>query len=158
MNQLLKTCRRLANSGIILDRYGNNFRPRTPFSSEKLLLSFRRTLASVESSTNVSNIQPGPCLLFSEDENMLRDTVRKFSQSSIAPKVREMDEKGETDKEVISQLFSNGLMGLEVPVEYGGSGLTFTQACIVIEEIARVDPVRQILLSSVTVQGGFFIL
>jgi alkylation response protein AidB-like acyl-CoA dehydrogenase len=146
MNQLLKTCRRLANSGIILDRYGNIFRPRTPFSSEKLLLSFRRTLASVESSTNVSNIQPGPCLLFSEDENMLRDTVRKFSQSSIAPKVREMDEKGETDKKVISQLFSNGLMGLEVPVEYGGSGLTFTQACIVIEEIARVDPAVAVLV------------
>ncbi|KAK4526263.1 hypothetical protein GAYE_SCF22MG4177 [Galdieria yellowstonensis] len=84
--------------------------------------------------------QPGPCLAFSEDERLLKDSVSKFAQSSIAPKVRTMDEKGEMDPTLIEELFANGLMGLQVPVEYGGSGLSFTQTCIAVEEISKVDP------------------
>ncbi|GJQ10403.1 hypothetical protein GpartN1_g2194.t1 [Galdieria partita] len=146
MNNLFRSCVRLFNYGSVAAHIRNNVRYCASPSSEKLPLSLRRTFASAESSTNLHSVMPGPCLVFSEDENMLRDTVRKFAQSSIAPKVKDMDERGETDKEVISQLFSNGLMGLEVPVEYGGSGLTFTQACIVIEEIARVDPAVAVLV------------
>ncbi|EME30948.1 Short/branched chain specific acyl-CoA dehydrogenase, mitochondrial [Galdieria sulphuraria] len=146
MNKLLRSCRRLLSYASVAAHSRSNFGLCAPPSNEKLSLSFRRTFASVESSDNLNNVLPGPCLVFSEDENMLRDTVRKFAQSSIAPKVKDMDEKAETDKELVNQLFANGLMGLEVPVEYGGSGLTFTEACIVIEEIAKVDPAVSVLV------------
>ncbi|GJD11861.1 Short/branched chain specific acyl-CoA dehydrogenase, mitochondrial [Galdieria sulphuraria] len=104
---------------------------RSPFDTPKVT-------TKAESSNN--SWQPGPCLSFSEDERLLKDAVRKISQTFIAPKVRSMDEKGEMDAELFKELFGNGWMGLEIPVEYDGSGLSFTQACIVIEEIAQVDP------------------
>eukprot|EP00871_Galdieria_phlegrea_P000335 jgi/Galph1/1301/GphlegSOOS_G5965.1 len=105
----------------------------------------RRTFACLED-TSATHIQPGPCLVLSEDEKLLQETIRKFAQSSIAPKVKEMEKKGETDKQLIKELFENGFMGLETPTEYGGSGMTFAQVCIVVEEISRVDPSTAVLV------------
>eukprot|EP00871_Galdieria_phlegrea_P004152 jgi/Galph1/4738/GphlegSOOS_G3343.1 len=115
------------------------------FGSKKPQILASRAFSSVEKLT-IEPLQPGPCLVFSEEEKMLQETIKKFARSSIVPKVKEMDAKGETDKDIVKQLFSNGLMGLEVPLEYGGSGLSFTQSCIVIEEIARVDPAIAVLV------------
>lgn len=83
---------------------------------------------------------------FTEEENMLRDSVRKFAEEAIAPKVREMDEKEVMCPDLIQGLFDNGLMGIEVPEEYGGSGMSFTAAVIAIEEIAKVDPSVAVLV------------
>lgn len=57
-----------------------------------------------------------------------------------------MDTKSMMDPAVISGLFENGLMGVEVPEEFGGSGLNFMSACIVVEEIAKVDPAVAVLV------------
>lgn len=57
-----------------------------------------------------------------------------------------MDSNSMMDPTVISGLFENGLMGVEAPEEYGGSGLNFMSACIVVEEIARVDPAVAVLV------------
>jgi len=84
--------------------------------------------------------------MFSEDENAVRDMVRSWSSSELSPHVRSMDRKGEMDPKIISSLFSNGLMGMEIPEEYGGSGMNFTSACIAVEEIAAVDPSFAILV------------
>ncbi|KAK4689677.1 short-chain 2-methylacyl-CoA dehydrogenase, partial [Tremellales sp. Uapishka_1] len=77
---------------------------------------------------------------FTEEENMLRETVKKFADDVIGPKVREMDEAEKMDPSLIKALFEQGLMGIETPGDYGGSEMSFTAAIIAIEEIARVDP------------------
>lgn len=70
----------------------------------------------------------------------MAETVSKFAQEQIGPKVRDMDEAETMDPTVVEQLFEQGLMGIEIPEEYGGSGMNFTSAIIAIEELARVDP------------------
>jgi len=77
---------------------------------------------------------------------MVRDFARKWCDEKLRPIVREMDNKSEMKKEVIDGLFECGLMGMEVPEEYGGAGMNFTSACLVVEEIARVDPSVAILV------------
>lgn len=70
----------------------------------------------------------------------MAETVNKFANDVIAPKVRDMDEAEQMDPAVVEQLFEQGLMGIEIPEEYGGAGANFTSAIIGIEELARVDP------------------
>jgi len=71
---------------------------------------------------------------------MTRENVSRFAKEVIKPKVKEMDKNGGADKEVIRQLFEQGIMGVDTEVEYGGSGLSFTSSIITIEEISKVDP------------------
>ncbi|MBI5086756.1 MAG: acyl-CoA dehydrogenase [Acidobacteria bacterium] len=81
-----------------------------------------------------------PLTDFNEDEAMFRDAVREFARNEIGPKARAMDEAGLFDKALLKQIFEMGLMGIEIPEEYGGQGGTFFQALIAIEELAAVDP------------------
>jgi alkylation response protein AidB-like acyl-CoA dehydrogenase len=76
----------------------------------------------------------------SETETMMADTVSKFAQEQIGPKVRDMDEAEAMDPTVVEQLFEQGIMGIEIPEEFGGAGMNFTAAIVAIEELARVDP------------------
>lgn len=71
---------------------------------------------------------------------MMADSVSKFANNVIAPKVREMDENETMDPTIVEQLFEQGLMGVEIPDEFGGAGMNFTAAIVGIEELARVDP------------------
>jgi butyryl-CoA dehydrogenase/short/branched chain acyl-CoA dehydrogenase len=82
----------------------------------------------------------------SADECMLRDTVRKFAASEIAPLVRSMDESQQMDPGLLGQLFSLGLMGIEIPEPYGGSSGTFFEAILAVEEISAVDPAVGVLV------------
>ena len=75
-----------------------------------------------------------------EDEQLFRDTVRRFATEQIAPLVRGMDETQQMDAGLIQKLFGLGLMGIEVPEEYGGAGGTFFQAILAVEAISAVDP------------------
>lgn len=70
---------------------------------------------------------------------MLQDMVRTYANEKIKPKVMEMDQAAKMDPTVIKELFDQGLFGIEVPEEYGGSGMSFTAALIAIEELAKVD-------------------
>ncbi len=91
--------------------------------------------------------QPAPPLtLLSEDEQLFRATVRQFAQDNIAPLVRTMDEQQHFHPELIPQLFNLGLMGIEIPIEYGGSGGTFFEAILAVEEISAVDPSVGVLI------------
>jgi butyryl-CoA dehydrogenase/short/branched chain acyl-CoA dehydrogenase len=91
--------------------------------------------------------QPAPPLtLLSEDEQLFRATVRQFAQENIAPLVRTMDEEQHFHPELIPQLFNLGLMGIEIPIEYGGSGGTFFEAILAVEEISAVDPSVGVLI------------
>jgi butyryl-CoA dehydrogenase/short/branched chain acyl-CoA dehydrogenase len=82
---------------------------------------------------------PQPLVALTDDEMLFRENVRQFADQSLRPKVREMDEKGIFDRELIDQFFHLGLMGIEVPEQYGGAGGTFFEAILAVEEISRVD-------------------
>jgi butyryl-CoA dehydrogenase/short/branched chain acyl-CoA dehydrogenase len=84
----------------------------------------------------------GPMALtqLGEDEQMFRDTVRRFAVEQIGPLVRGMDESQQMDPGLIKKLFDLGLMGIEIPEHYGGAGGTFFNAILAVEEISAVDP------------------
>jgi short/branched chain acyl-CoA dehydrogenase len=83
---------------------------------------------------------PRPLTALTEDEKLFQSTVRKFAREQIRPYVREMDEAGVFRKDLIRQFFEMGLMGIEIPEEYGGQGGTFFQAILAVEELSAVDP------------------
>ncbi|KAG9246561.1 acyl-CoA dehydrogenase-like protein [Calycina marina] len=89
---------------------------------------------------DLSEIPPTPITHMTDTEAMMAESVNKFANDVILPKVREMDEKEMMDPSVVEQLFEQGLMGIEIPEEYGGAGMNFTAAIVGIEELARVDP------------------
>ncbi|MGH9615382.1 MAG: acyl-CoA dehydrogenase [Acidobacteriaceae bacterium] len=75
-----------------------------------------------------------------EDETLFRDSVRQFARETIGPLVREMDEHQKMDVSLVRQLFDLGLMGIEIPQNYGGASGTFFEAILAVEEISAVDP------------------
>ena len=77
---------------------------------------------------------------------MIRDTVRGWAQTSLAPVVRKMDDEEKLRPDILKSMFDNGFMGMEIPEKYGGSGLSFTSACLAVEEVSRVDPSVAILV------------
>jgi alkylation response protein AidB-like acyl-CoA dehydrogenase len=75
-----------------------------------------------------------------DDQQLLRRSVREFAETEIRPHVREWDEAQHFPVEVIPALASLGLMGIQFPEQYGGAGMSAIDYCICIEELARVDP------------------
>ena len=75
----------------------------------------------------------------SEEETMFRDAVREFAESEVKPHVQEMDEAAQFRPDLIPRFFELGLMGIEVPEEFGGAGGGIFLSALAIEEIARVD-------------------
>src|SRR6185312_4626095 len=82
---------------------------------------------------------PAPLTTLSEDEQMFRDNIRQFAEEKIRPLVREMDEKQVFNQDLIKEFFQLGLMGIEIPEQYGGGNGTFCEAILAVEEISRVD-------------------
>ena len=80
-----------------------------------------------------------PLTSLTEDEVLFRDNVRQFADEKVRPLAREMDEKGVFDKALIAQFFQLGLMGIEVPEQYGGAGGKFFEAILAVEELSRAD-------------------
>ena len=89
---------------------------------------------------------PPPLTQLNEDEQLFRSTVRDFARQTIAPLVREMDEQQHFTSELVADLFSLGMMGIEIPEEYGGAGGTFFQSILAVEEISAVDPAVGVLV------------
>ena len=87
-----------------------------------------------------------PLTILSDEEKMFRDSVRRFAREQIAPHVREMDEAAVFRKELLRQFFDLGLMGIEIPEEYGGQGGSFFQSVLAIEELAMVDPTAAVIV------------
>src|SRR5216117_3666151 len=82
---------------------------------------------------------PAPLTTFAEDEILFRDNIRQFAEDKVRPLVKEMDEKGAFDHDLIQQFFQLGLMGIEIPEQYGGGGGKFFEAILAVEEMSRVD-------------------
>jgi len=84
-------------------------------------------------------VTPTPLTTLTEDEILFRDNVRQFAEDKIRPLAKEMDEKGVFDRGLIDQFFQLGLMGIEIPEQYGGPGGKFFEAILAVEECSRVD-------------------
>jgi len=80
-----------------------------------------------------------PLTRLSEEEEMFQETVRQFAEEKIGPLVSRMDREAKMDESLIRQCFDLGLMGVEIPEEYGGSGGSFFMAIQAVEELSRVD-------------------
>src|SRR5439155_10595179 len=83
---------------------------------------------------------PQPLTLLTEDEAILRDSVRQFAEARVRPLVREMDEHAKIPRSLVDHLFDLGVMGIEIPETYGGAGASFFHAVLAVEELSRVDP------------------
>lgn len=75
----------------------------------------------------------------SEDEQLLRASVRDFARQQLQPKVREMDESAHFDPGLIQEFFRLGLMGIQIPQALGGGGGTFFDSILAVEELSAVD-------------------
>jgi alkylation response protein AidB-like acyl-CoA dehydrogenase len=87
-----------------------------------------------------------PLTQLSEEESFFSSTVRKFAEETIAPVVRSMDDEQQFAAGLVDQLFSLGLMGIEVPESLGGAGGSFFDAVLAIEAISTVDPAVAVLV------------
>jgi short/branched chain acyl-CoA dehydrogenase len=78
---------------------------------------------------------------FSEDEDlkMLRESVRKFANTEIAPLAHGLDEREEFSLSLTQKMGELGLFGTIVPSEYGGQGMDYLSYIVAVEELARVD-------------------
>ncbi len=99
----------------------------------------------MDASANLAAL-PTPLSNLTPEEQLLQETVRKFARNKIAPLVREMDEAQKMSPAIIAQLFELGLMGIEIPEEYGGVGGSFFSAILAVEEISAVDPAIGVLV------------
>ena len=76
----------------------------------------------------------------SEDQVIIKDTIREFAENKIKPVVMEYDEEQKFPMELLKELGELGFLGILFPEEYGGAGLGYVEFEIIIEELARIDP------------------
>jgi alkylation response protein AidB-like acyl-CoA dehydrogenase len=81
-----------------------------------------------------------PLTQLSEEERLFHDTVHAFARERVGPRVATMDAAGALDHDLVPGLFELGVMGIEIPTEYGGGGSSFFNAILAVEAVARVDP------------------
>jgi butyryl-CoA dehydrogenase/short/branched chain acyl-CoA dehydrogenase len=82
---------------------------------------------------------PTPLNSLTDDEILFRDNIHQFAEEKVRPMVKEMDENAVFDHGLVEQFFQLGLMGIEVPEQYGGGAGTFFEAILAVEELSRVD-------------------
>lgn len=81
-----------------------------------------------------------PLTYLSEEEELFFKSVKEFAEAEIKPYTQKMDEEGELSKEILPKLFEMGLMGIDIPEKYGGSGGYFFMSILAIEALSQIDP------------------
>jgi butyryl-CoA dehydrogenase/short/branched chain acyl-CoA dehydrogenase len=87
-----------------------------------------------------------PVTALTEDELLFRSTIREYAETRLKPLARKMDEEGVFDKSLLKEFFELGIMGVEIPEEYGGAGGSFFMAVMAVEEFSRVDPAVGVII------------
>jgi len=107
-------------------------------------------------------------LLYTNEQKELIALVKEMAENEIKPYVQELDEKGECPRELFKCAFDMGLHMLEIPEEYGGTGLSYETTAMIFEELAKVDAgyaitfvttfvaLRNVILSGTPEQGKYF--
>jgi alkylation response protein AidB-like acyl-CoA dehydrogenase len=88
------------------------------------------------------------------EQEELRSVVRQFALERVAPRAEEMNHRGEFPSDLVLEMGKMGLFGLPFPEEYGGSGGTYFDLCLAIEEIGRVDQSLGITLEAAVGLGA----
>ncbi|MBW1933374.1 MAG: acyl-CoA dehydrogenase family protein, partial [Deltaproteobacteria bacterium] len=78
--------------------------------------------------------------LLTQEQEILRDSIRNFVQKEIQPFVQESDEKAKWPEEWTKKLADMGLLGIIIPPEYQGAGYSNVDYVLILEEISKVDP------------------
>ncbi|XP_076409979.1 short/branched chain specific acyl-CoA dehydrogenase, mitochondrial isoform X2 [Peromyscus maniculatus bairdii] len=131
----------MAVSALQLWRAGGLLRRNFPtgLSSWKIPRVLKSSQPEAQLSITNNALPFAPLQTFSDEEMMMKKIVKKFAQEQIAPLVSTMDENSKMEKSVIQGLFQQGLMGIGIDAEHGGTGASFFCSVIVIEELAKVD-------------------
>ena len=88
----------------------------------------------------MSSIDPPFIAELTEDQVIIRDTIREFAENKIRPIIMELDESQSFPMELLKELGELGFLGIIFTEEYGGAGLGYIEFEIIIEELARIDP------------------
>jgi alkylation response protein AidB-like acyl-CoA dehydrogenase len=97
-------------------------------------------MTATTTTTTPHELTPGaPLTVLSEEEQMFQQSVRDFAIEKIRPLVPSMDRDAAMSKELIKSFFELGIMGVEVPEQWGGAGSTFFTAVLIVEELSHVD-------------------
>jgi alkylation response protein AidB-like acyl-CoA dehydrogenase len=94
---------------------------------------------------NDTSSSPSALTLLSEEEVMFRDAVAAFAEEEVRPRVMEMEKAGKIDPALLPKYFELGLMGIEVPEQYGGAGGTLFMVTLAVEAISKVDAAAAIV-------------
>jgi alkylation response protein AidB-like acyl-CoA dehydrogenase len=96
-----------------------------------------------------------------DEEESLRSTIQKWAEERLRPRVAQMDRDARMPRELIDELFSLGLMGIQIPARMDGGGGSFFMSVLAIDELAKVDPsvavlvdVQNVLVNSTLVRWG----
>lgn len=82
----------------------------------------------------------------SDDERLFANSVYEFADREVRPLVREMDEQARMAPGLLPKLFALGIMGIEIPEQYGGAGATLFHSVLAVEALSRVDPALGVLV------------
>ena len=99
----------------------------------------------LESMPTETTASPSALTLLSDEETMFRDAVAAFAQEEVRPRVADMEKAGRIDPALLPKYFQLGLMGIEVPDQYGGAGGTLFMVTLAVEEISKVDAASAIV-------------
>ena len=88
---------------------------------------------------------PSALTVLSEEETMFRDAVAGFAEEEVRPRVTAMEKAGKIDPDLLPKYFELGLMGIEVPEEYGGAGGNLFMVTLAVEEISKIDAAAAIV-------------
>lgn len=78
--------------------------------------------------------------MLTEEQQILKESIRNFSEKEIRPRIKESDEKGKWPEELTKKLAEMGLLGIVIAPEYSGTGYSNVDYVIILEEISKVDP------------------
>jgi alkylation response protein AidB-like acyl-CoA dehydrogenase len=81
-----------------------------------------------------------------DDERIFSSSVYEFADREVRPLVREMDEHAKIAAALLPKLFELGIMGIEIPEQYGGAGATLFHSVLAVEALSRVDPALGVLV------------
>ncbi|CAN5910748.1 acyl-CoA dehydrogenase AcdA [soil metagenome] len=96
--------------------------------------------------TTESVVARQPLTLLSEDEEAFRDAVAGFAAEEVKPRVTPMERAGRIDPDLIAKYFEMGLMGIEVPEQYGGAAGSLFMVALAVEEVSKIDAAAAILI------------
>ena len=87
-----------------------------------------------------------PLTVLTEEERMFFDSVKEFAEAEVKPLVSKMDQEAHLDEGLLAKLFAMGLMGIDIPEQYGGAGGTFFMSVLAIQALAQVDPAVSVVV------------